>query len=194
MDSRKVAGTLLLAAGLGLAVVSGIQILEGGGSAGLSIADASASPAPTPTDAATASRVPVASPTPSPEPSPTLDADAQVRAFFVDLMAAIRAGTEESMGARLNGAVIDRYGVSACEGKLASDAADPTYVITVKAVHPLATWDYVTDERTTTIPEAWTVDADVTAQGQTATRQLHVAPMDGTVSWFTDCGDPLPTP
>ena len=55
------------------------------------------------------------------------------------------------MGARLNGAVIDRYGGAACEAKLASDQADATYAIEITEIHPLGPWDYITDERTTTI-------------------------------------------
>ena len=129
-------------------------------------------------------------------PSPTVgtDADTSVRAFFTDLVSAIRTGNIESMGARLNGAVIDRYGSATCEAKLASDQADPAYTISVTEIHPLGPWDYTTDDRTTTIDEAWTVDATVTGGGETVVRQLHVAPMDGGVSWFTDCGDPLPVP
>ena len=90
--------------------------------------------------------------------------------------------------------MIDRYGASACEAKLASDVADPTYAVDIVAIHPLAPWDYVTDGRTTTIAQAWTVDANVTTLGATSSREVHVAPMDGAVSWFTDCGDPLPAP
>ncbi len=137
---------------------------------------------------------PTADPTEVPSPTVGADTDAAIRAFFVDLVDAIRGGTIESMAARLNGAVIDRYGVSPCETKLATDATDPTYAVSIVEIHPLAPWDYVTDERTTPIDEAWTIDADVTASGATTRRQIHLAPMGGTVSWFTDCGDPLPVP
>ena len=77
--------------------------------------------------------------------------------------------------------------------------ADPNYAVEITAIQPLAAWDYTTDDRTTAIPSAWEVDAMVTATdpilrpaGDGRPRQVHVAPVDGQVRWFTDCGTPLP--
>jgi hypothetical protein len=206
MDARRQIGAGLLVVGLGLVAVGAVGLVTGAGAAA-SPTTADAGPTATPADSAatatpTMSLPPTVAPTPTttvtatpaPTPSPTTDPEAAVRAFFNDLVTAVRAGNEESMGPRLNGAVIDRYGAAACEAKLASDVADPTFAVDIIAVHPLAPWDYVMDGRTTPIGQAWTVDANVTTLGATASREIHVAPMDGAVSWFTDCGDPLPAP
>lgn len=169
-----------------------------GGAGGPTTAAASASPIRTaaPSTVATPNRTstptPSPSPTPTRSPSPTPDADALARAFFPDLVAAIRAGDVDSMLPRLHPAVIDRYGDAACQRELETRSADPTYAIAVKVVHPPAAWDYTLDGVTTTIPDAWTVEADVTALGQLEAREIHVAPVDGEVRWFTDCGTPLP--
>ncbi len=206
MDARRQIGAGLVVVGLGFVAVGAVGLVTVAGAAtSPTTANGGASGVPTASAAiatATTSPLPTAAPTPTatvaatpvPTPSPTTDPEAAVRGFFSDLVTAVRAGNEESMGARLNGAVIDRYGASACEAKLASDVADPTFAVDIVAVHPLAPWDYVTDGRTTTIDQAWAVDANVTTLGATASREVHVAPMDGAVSWFTDCGDPLPAP
>ena len=206
MNGRTGFGVVLLVVGVGLAVVGGYELATGGGPPfGPARATASAGPTtahPSPTPTPSAPPLATAAPSPTPEPSPTAvpsptvgaETDTAIRAFLADLVAAIRAGVVDSMADRLNVATIDRYGVTACETKLAADEADATYAVEIIAIHPLGPWDYVTDERTTTIAEAWTIDANVTAQGQTQQREVHLAPMDGAVSWFSDCGDPLPVP
>jgi hypothetical protein len=179
-------GILMIAAGGAgaLGLVGGAPVSSpgpvAGGSPGTSTVPTSAAPTVLPTGVATSG------------PSQTLDAALAVRAFFDDLVAAIRAGNVSVMGARLNGAVIDRYGVAACEAELAGRAADPTYAVAITSIHEPAPWDYVSDGRTTTIAETWTVDAMVTAEGTSATRELHVANASGQVTWFTDCGTALP--
>jgi hypothetical protein len=187
VDVRRALGAALLGVGVLLVVVGGA------GAAGL-IGGFSVSPGPvaiaSPTSGPTTT-TPTSPPPTLVPPSPTVDPTIAVRAFFDDLVAAIRSGNVSPMGARLNGAVIDRYGVAACEAQLASRDRDPTYAVTITTIHDLAPWDYVTDDMTTTIPLTWTIDASVTALGATAARELHVAPGDDEVTWFTDCGTPL---
>lgn len=174
-----VAGALGSAGGLTTAAASGVSVGSSAASAS-PVASSTAPPTPAPT------------PAPTPTQSPTPDPDTLTRAFLVDLIAAIRAGDVDSMLPRLHPAVIERYGEAACKQELETRSADPTYEIVVKVVRPPAAWDYTLDGVTTSIPDAWTIDADVTAVGQLATRELHVAPVDGEVRWFTDCGTPLP--
>ncbi|MEW5989891.1 MAG: hypothetical protein AB1736_00920 [Chloroflexota bacterium] len=206
MNGRTLIGTVLLVLGLVLAAVGGYELATGGGPPfgpgtviGTPDPTGGPPPSPTPTPPPAATPTPATTPQPSPEPSPTpqpsptgAETEAAIRGFLDELVAAIRAGEVHAMAGRLHDATIDRYGLAACETKLANDQADATYEVVIVEIHPLAPWDYITDERTTTIAEAWTIDADVTAQGTTARRQVHLAPMDGEVTWFSDCGDPLP--
>lgn len=196
MSARRRLGAALVIVGL---LVAGVGVAGALGSAG-GPATAAASGAPiaspatsaSPAPAATSTPTPTPSPTPTPTPSPTPDPDTLAKAFLVDLVGAIRAGDADSMLPRLHPAVIDRYGEAACKQELETRSADPTYEIVVQVVRPPAAWDYTLDGATTTIPDAWTVDADVTALGQVTARELHIAPIDGEVRWFTDCGTPLP--
>jgi hypothetical protein len=196
MSARRRLGAVLVVVGLlvtGVGVAGALSTVGGPATAAASGAPnassgASASAAPS----STATPAPTPSPTPTPTPSPTPDPDTLAKAFFVDLVQAIRAGDVDSMLPRLHPAVIERYGEAACKQELETRSADPAYEIVVKVVQPPAAWDYTLDGVTTSIPDAWTVDADVTALGQLGARQLHVAPVDGEVRWFTDCGTPLP--
>jgi len=189
MDARRL-GALLVVAGLVTIAVGTWGALSTGA---LPTTTEAPTESPTATASATASIEPSAEPTPVPTPtaSPTPDPAALTRAFFVDLVAATRAGNIVSMLPRLHPAVIDRYGEAACQENLSTRAADATYEILVRSVGDPAPWDYVTDGLTTTIPGTWTVQADVTSAGTTEARELHVTPVDGGVRWFTDCGEPL---
>jgi hypothetical protein len=205
MNGRSVAGIVLLVAGVALAALGGAGMATGSRAAPTAArapiaagsASASDTPVPSPTQSATRTLSPTPTPSPSPasspSPSPTAEVadDDAIRAFIAELVAAVRAGDVETMGDRLNEATVERYGAAACQTKLAADQGDPTYAIDVIEIHPPAPWDYTTDDRTTRIETAWTVDARVTVQGQDALREVHLAPMDGGVSWFSDCGDPM---
>jgi hypothetical protein len=204
MDGRQRLGAVLAITGIGLVVVGGLGLAGGIGGADTGSA---ATPSPTalvatpaPTAPAVATSTPAAPPvTPEPTLTATEDTTALVSAFFAQLQAAIRAGTEADLLDSLAQAVLDRYGRDACAADLAAKDPVPGQVFEILAVHPPAPWDYVTDNRTTTVPDATTVDARVTAPDgtgalQTTERALHVQIVDGVVLWFTDCGDPLSSP
>jgi hypothetical protein len=116
---------------------------------------------------------------------------------MADLVAAIRAGELAPMFEDLHPAVIELYGEQACQNTLATRSADPTYAVEITSIQPPAPWDWVIDGRTTTISDAWTIVAAVTAidpatgSPVTAQREVHLAPSAGTARWFTDCGTPL---
>jgi hypothetical protein len=207
MDARQRVGAVLVVGGVVLALVSGAGILMRLGAPAVATASptpATASPtaAASPPAASAAPAITAAPPTSPPVTSavptsiPTQDDGALVRAFFVKLQDAVRAGSQETMVDVLGQATIDRYGRAACVTFLTSREPAPEQVFEILSVHEPAPWEYVTDERTTTVPDATTVDARVTgsdANGVTSTedRSLHVQVVDGVVRWFTDCGDPL---
>lgn len=194
-------GVLLLVVGLGLIIVGTV------GAAGafearpspiptqspLTTPSSNPTAAPSPTPSATPS--PTASPIPAPTPEPTVDVEALVGAFFVELQAALRDGRAADMVDALAPAVFERYGREACETQLGGQPAEPGRAFEILAVGAPAAWDYVTDGRSTTIPDAIAVQARVTgptASGDTTVeRELHVQVVDGEVRWFSDCGTPL---
>jgi hypothetical protein len=201
MSAGRALGALLLVVGLALIVV-GVA-----GAAG-TFGDGGATPTPAVTAAApTASAVateppmsaplPTAIPTPTPSPTaaPTADVDALVRAFYVELGAALDEGRAGDMVDALAPAVFDRYGRPACEAQLASQAPEPGRAFEILAIGPPSAWDYVTDDVSTTIPDALTIQARVTGPSPTGEttveRELHVQVINGVVRWFSDCGTPL---
>jgi hypothetical protein len=189
--TRRGLGALLMAIGLVVTTIGAFELVSsaGGGTAAASPTPGLPSPAPSPTPAVTAV---------APTTTATPDPDALVGAFVANLATQIGAGTQVALLDALDPAVIARYGVEACRTQLASFPPDPTYGIVVNTVATPAPWDYASDARTTTIPDALAVDAIVTGGGvngatpSSATRTLHFHLVDGVVRWFTDCGTPLP--
>ncbi len=197
MDTRRRSGIALLVVGIALIAIGAIGMLGAGSTndeQAEATVDAAPAASPTATNAPTATiavptatAVPTASPAP---PSPTPDATALIEAFYEGLDPAIRAADADVLVPLLHPATIERYGEPACRTYLGG-LADPTLDIEVASVSGPEPWDYLTDDRTTTIPDAWTVSAAFTSQGATSDRELHVAFVDGEVRWFTDCGAPL---
>jgi hypothetical protein len=200
MDSRRVAGIALVVGGTALAGVSAIAALTFGSGDGPSIA------ASTPVASASLAAVVTPRATPSPEPAPTAapsaspsaasglvqDDEARIRAFYEVLVPAVREPDAQRLVDLVHPATTDRYGVAACLVYFAG-LDDPDFDVAVDSVDDPAPWDYVTDDLTTTIEDAWAVDADLTSRGSTVARELHVAEADGDIRWFTDCGVPLPS-
>ncbi|MEX0788561.1 MAG: hypothetical protein WD040_07165 [Anaerolineales bacterium] len=112
-------------------------------------------------------------------------------AFLAAFVPAIQTRDPVLRFARLNPEVIVRYGPEACQAYFESREPDPTFAIVVTSVEGPGPWDYTTDERTTTIEDAWTVQASVTSVGETADRELHFAQPGAFLTWFTDCGEPV---
>ncbi len=199
MDGRGLGGAFLLAVGIVLIVVSAMQLTGASGDAtaatGSPTATGSTPPAsPERTTGPAASATPAPTPPPSTAPTPVLNAspdpEAMVRTFYAALVPALRTGNVETFVPLLHPATIVRYGEAACRAQLAGQA-DPTFDVDVISVSTPGGWDYVTDERSTQIDDAWTITADVTQAGTTSRRELHLAPIDGRVRWFSDCGTPV---
>jgi hypothetical protein len=167
----------MLAVGLALTVVGVIGLTSEDDTA-----DEAAPTAPT----STATGSPEASATATSE----ADTDALVRSFFADLRDAVRAGELERLGPQLHRAVIERYGQQACNDDLARRQGDPSFDVEVVDIDAPAAWDYTTDEITTMIDEAVAVTLTITENDEPAASQAHVIVRDGSVQWFTDCGEP----
>jgi hypothetical protein len=184
MRDRQRLGAVALAVGVILMVVGGAGALSDANRGGTAIG-----PSPSPGTTQAPSPTPPSTAVPSPSPTPSPDIEALARTFFVELVRANRERDVDDMMAWLHPATIERYGEDACRRFLAS-RNDPTFSVVIESV-VAEPFFYTTDNQATEIPDAWTVRAQVTNAGETASRELHVAPVDGAVRWFTDCGNPL---
>ncbi len=117
--------------------------------------------------------------------------DAMVEAFIEAIGRSVRKQDTAFLFNHLHPEVLVRYGNNACQAYL-SGLTDPTFNVQVLEVTGPEPWDYERDERTSAIPLAFTVSANVTSQGETKESELHVAlEPPGMLHWFTDCGEPL---
>lgn len=88
--------------------------------------------------------------------------------------------------------MIDLYGVNACQDYLETVIANPLQ-LEIVAVTGQGSWMWEIDERLTMIDSAFTVQVSITSQDQPARQEIHLGiSEDGSIMWFTDCGDPLP--
>jgi hypothetical protein len=110
--------------------------------------------------------------------------------FLDALAAALRAGDTDFLVARLNRAVVARYGNAQCLGALAG-ARDTSATFTVKQVSDPADFDWTTDGKTVAIADTLTIDVDRVQRGVAESAALHIARVDGQLTWLVDCGNPI---
>jgi hypothetical protein len=119
------------------------------------------------------------------------DVEADVRAFVVDLAAAIRGGDAAFLLARLHPAVLERYGEDQCRA-VTDGLASPGLDLEVLDVGAPEAWDWQLDGETvsTRVDEAVPVRVRRTDGASSEETEIHVAETEGVLRWFTDCGDP----
>jgi hypothetical protein len=117
-------------------------------------------------------------------------AKAEVKKFLNELDAAARAGNVDLRLARLNPAVIARYGEQQCRDFLAGQH-DPTRKDTVTKVGKPESYQYATDNKSAIIPDALPVQVRETNKGKKGDRNIHLARVNGQLTYFIDCGQPL---
>lgn len=117
---------------------------------------------------------------------------ALARGFFDAFNAAEAASDNQALYDMLHPAVLERYGETACTEHLEATVGPGVAVELLGAVET-GRWDWERDEVVGPIDNAFTIQANLTAGGQTNPTELHLAVRpDGSLGWFTDCGDPLP--
>lgn len=110
--------------------------------------------------------------------------------FVENLGTSLRTSNHAFSLDRLHPAVIERYGQEACQSYLNS-IDDPSFDIEILEVGDTSDWDYQTDGLSTTVPNTYTVLANLTSGGETVQSEVHFAVgEDGKLRWFTDCGEP----
>ena len=117
-------------------------------------------------------------------------AKSEVKKFLNELDAAVRSGNVDLRLARLNPAVIARYGEQQCRDFLAGQQ-DPTRRDRVKKVGKPETYEYATDNQSATIADALPVQVRATIKGKKGDRNIHLARVNGQLTYFIDCGQPL---
>ncbi len=90
----------------------------------------------------------------------------------------------------LDDAALDRYGQAQCESYLDEVAGSATDFTLISAV--AKPYVYMTDDASTPIPDAWAVQVQLNLGGSESELEMHLRVTDDEVSWFTDCGDPIP--
>jgi hypothetical protein len=116
---------------------------------------------------------------------------ADIEAFVEAYNAAFQAGDVETLFNSLHPAVLERYGTEACRGYLESVIDSPIQIEVLEAME-VGSWIWELDGRSTTIQDAFAVQVNFTALGKTNQQEIHFARLeDGTLAWFTDCGEPL---
>ncbi len=110
--------------------------------------------------------------------------------FFAVLKGALDGGDAPTLVARLNAATVERYGAEQCQAYAESVAGTGLDADRI-ATRELASWDYTTDERTTTLVDVVAADLERTVNGLTLPQTTHWQLVDGRYTWFTDCGSPV---
>ena len=118
-------------------------------------------------------------------------AKAEVKKFLNELGAAVRNNDVDFRLAHLHPAVIERYGEQQCRDFLAA-APDTTRRDRVKKVGKPETYEYATDNQSATIADALPVQVRATIKGKKGDRNIHLARVNGQLTYFIDCGQPLP--
>ena len=117
-------------------------------------------------------------------------AKAEVKKFLNEVDAAVRSGNVDLRLARLNPAAIARYGEQQCRDFLAGQQ-DATRKNRVKKVGKPETYEYATDNQSATIADALPVQVRATIKGKKGDRNIHLARVNGQLTYFIDCGQPL---
>jgi len=111
--------------------------------------------------------------------------------FYSDFNTAFAFGDVDSLVGLLHPAVIDLYGVEACQIYLTGIVPNPIHV-TVEDVIGFGVWNWQIDNQATMVDDVFTVAIAIAVQDEINFGQSHLGLLeDGALGWFTDCGDPL---
>jgi hypothetical protein len=117
----------------------------------------------------------------------TPDPVAVWQALLDPFSAAIASRDTSYLLNHIDPALYQVYTPDQCRTELAKPAPDPTIHFSVLSVSGPAPWSYAAGGQTIAVSAVYTVDANVTANGQTARETHHFALHNGELSWFTHC-------
>jgi hypothetical protein len=113
--------------------------------------------------------------------------------FLRGLGSAVRSGNTSYLLARLNGAVIRRFGTAECRSYLAA-SKDPTASYTVLSVGRAGPFVYVMKGKRVVVENVVPVRVRAVRHGATVRTTVHLAESGhpATYSWFANCGQKVP--
>jgi hypothetical protein len=122
---------------------------------------------------------------------PVLAMDA-IQAFYTGFNQAFTDMNTDYLYSVLHPAVLERYGEEACRSTLDTVIANTIQVEALRLTE-LGAWNWEMDEVTGLVPNTYTIEIRLTLpDGSTLDQETHLAIRDdGSLGWFTDCGDPL---
>jgi hypothetical protein len=129
-------------------------------------------------------------PTPVPTSDPRLG---EIQSFFDFYNESFSARDVPGLLSILHPQALGLYGIEACQDYLASVIENPVQIeaLEITSSDP---WKWEIDGHSALIEDAFTVQVAVTAGDQTAQQSMHLGlGEDGSLKWFTDCGEPIPT-
>jgi hypothetical protein len=116
-----------------------------------------------------------------------------IQSFIEVFNGAFESGDPEPIYQLLHPAVGEIYGEEACLAYMEEIIATPTTLEYLDASY-VGYWEFERDGALIPVDFAYAVQANFTANDQTTQQELHlVLPGDDSVTWFTDCGEPLVT-
>jgi hypothetical protein len=116
----------------------------------------------------------------------------EVQKFLNEIDAAVRAGNVDVRLAHLNSAVIARYGEQQCRDFLGRQQ-DATRKDKVQKVGKPEPFEYASDNLSATVADALPVQVRETNKGKKGERHIHLARVNGQLTYFIDCGEPQST-
>lgn len=122
---------------------------------------------------------------------PTI-APQEVLDFIADFPRAIREDDRDFLLSTLNPAVLARYGDTRCLAMLGDGFADPSFALSLLRVRNPRDYTYVSDGLETVVPDTWELDVLAVSDEGSGESWVHYARTQDGLTWFTDCGSPLP--
>jgi hypothetical protein len=177
--SRSMVGLGLCIAGVAIAVISVLGLVFSWGST------KAKSPAQAQSGAPTATIQSSASPAPSGTSTPL--AQQETVAQFLQLFAtALQTGDTSFLIGRLNPHVIEVYGAANCAATIAA-MTDPTASFTINATSGPAPFSWSESGTPVPVDDVYTVSVTRVAEGQSSVQDIHLALVQGQLTWFRKC-------
>lgn len=111
------------------------------------------------------------------------------REFFTRYETAHRDGDADALFDALHPAVIGRYGEAQCRSYIDQVVGSVAELRVVSGM--TSAWDYPLDGLTTEIAGSVSIALEGEFGGVQQQPEVHVAPAEGAIRWFADCGEPL---